>query len=112
MQRTISEQDLQAALIAYLKEHGPQRIRKLTRGAALPYERTVERIRALIAEGVLVEIAGGTHRGIPCPAYGIRGDSRNMPIPQTARASLQGALILAAMQSAARARLMQPMAAA
>jgi hypothetical protein len=112
MHRIISEQDLQAAVIDYLKAHGPTRIRKLTRGAKVPYERAVARIRAMIADGVLEEIPGGFHRGVACPAYGIRGDRRNSP--SVKHASLGGAFTLEAMQAAARARLIaqQPMRAA
>jgi predicted ArsR family transcriptional regulator len=103
MKRLCTDDELRERVRAHLKVHGPQRTRTLANNAGLPYNRTLALLPVMVTEGLLEEVPGGVHRGVPCSAYQVPGERR--ALYGSARPSFGGALALEAMQAAARARL-------
>jgi predicted ArsR family transcriptional regulator len=94
--------DMRRALLKSLSEHGPMRSKALTKRAGTPYERSVKMLESLRAEGVVEQVPGGTHRGLPTFAWKMKGDARG---PQGAGVTFSAQATLAAMQAAARSFL-------
>ncbi|MFM0608624.1 hypothetical protein PQR05_29260 [Paraburkholderia sediminicola] len=102
----ISDEDLSAKLVTYMKRHGPSRTRSMTKSLRVPYERSVLILQAALAAGDVEQVPDGLHRGIAVLAWCMRGDTRAKQNERT-RLSFGGADVLLAMQAAARATLMQ-----
>lgn len=107
------EAEIRRTLLAYLSENGPTRSKSLSKRAGTPYERSMKVLDALRGEGVVVQVPGGSHRGIPAFAWKLVGDSRagtSVSGASGVRFTFSAQATLAAMQSAARDILMGRMA--
>jgi predicted ArsR family transcriptional regulator len=100
---SLSDADVRERLIAHLRTHGPTRSKSLTNRSGMPYERSMRILEALRTEGIVEQVPGGSHRGLPTKAWSLVGAGT------AARGTtlFAASATLAAMQAAARAALMQ-----
>jgi DNA-binding IclR family transcriptional regulator len=102
----LSDADVCARLLAYLKAHGPMRAKTLTKTAGTPYERSLRLLDALREKGAIEQVPDGLWHGKAIYAWMIAGTVRAAR-PGMKRFAFDANETLAAMQAAARTALLR-----